>query len=84
MPRVSKKKANQGKTVADHDSINFEDEFLTTREAAALTKMSVAWFERERWARRGPPFLKAGRSVRYLKSDLLAWWSQRRFSSGEK
>lgn len=59
-------------------SIDSTDEFLTTREAAALTKLSVAWFERAPWERSGPPYLKCGRAVRYLKAELLQWWAGRR------
>lgn len=51
-----------------------DDEFLTTAEAAELTKMSQAWYERKRWERDGPPYIKRGRTVRYLRSELLAWW----------
>jgi len=51
-----------------------DDELLTTAEAARITKMSIAWYERERWLGSGPPYHRRGRSVRYLKSELLAWW----------
>jgi len=53
-------------------------ELLTTAEAATLTKMSIAWFERQRWLREGPPYVRRGRSVRYVKSELLAWWAEGR------
>lgn len=51
------------------------EELLTTAEAAALTKLSEAWFVRKRWEGRGPPYRKRGRLVRYLKSELLAWFT---------
>ncbi len=55
------------------------EEILTTREAAALVKMSEAWFERKRWeGHGGPPYRRRGRTVRYLKSELLAWWAEER------
>ena len=58
--------------------VRLDDTLLTTREAAAFTKMSVAWFERKRYeGEGGPPYRKRGRSVRYLKSELLAWWAER-------
>ncbi|WP_225217995.1 helix-turn-helix domain-containing protein [Luteimonas colneyensis] len=53
-------------------------ELLTTREAAALTKMSMAWFERHRWERTGPSYIRRGRSVRYVKAELLEWWAEGR------
>lgn len=56
-----------------------DDELLTTDEAAALTKMSAAWFKKQRYdGVDGPPVVRIGRSVRYLKSDLFAWWRMHR------
>jgi len=49
-------------------------ELLTTEEAAKLTKMSRAWFERKRWEGLGPPYYRRGRTVRYVKYELLSWW----------
>jgi len=60
---------------------NFE--LLTTEEAARLTKMSMAWFERKRWEGLGPPYYRRGRSVRYVKHELLRWWLAFRVSSEE-
>lgn len=59
-------------------SLPKDAELLTTAEAAALTKLSMAWFERQRWLRTGPPYVRRGRSVRYVKSELLAWWAEGR------
>jgi predicted DNA-binding transcriptional regulator AlpA len=59
-------------------SIIPDEEFLSTREAAALTKLSVTWFEKQRCQERGPPYIRFGRTVRYLKSELLAWFSEGR------
>lgn len=55
-----------------------DEELLTTEEAARLTKMSPAWFERMRWEGQGPPFYRAGRAVRYMRSELLGWWKERK------
>lgn len=57
-----------------------DEELLTTEEAMAITKMSKSWFERGRRLGDGPAFLRRGRSVRYLRSDLLAWWNEGRCS----
>jgi predicted DNA-binding transcriptional regulator AlpA len=60
------------------EAIRLDEEMLTTEEAAELTRMSCAWFERKRWeGQGGPPFYRAGRAVRYMKSELLEWWKQR-------
>ncbi|TBR39618.1 MULTISPECIES: helix-turn-helix transcriptional regulator [Dyella] len=55
-----------------------QDELLTTKDAVALTKMSKAWFEKQRWIGQGPPYRKRGRAVRYLRSELLAWFTELR------
>jgi len=54
--------------------VDLQEEILTSAEAAKLTKMSVVWFTKMRWKGQGPPYRKRGRSVRYLKTELLAWW----------
>ena len=53
-----------------------DDELLTTTEAVALTKMSESWFKKQRWKRSGPPYRKRGRVVRYVKSELLRWFTE--------
>jgi hypothetical protein len=58
-------------------------ELLTTKEAALLTKMSMAWYERKRWEGLGPPYYRKGRSVRYVKHELLSWWLTGRVSAGD-
>lgn len=60
------------------DPVRLDDEMLTTKEAAALTRLSCAWFERKRWEGAGPPYYRTGRSIRYMKRELLAWWQLHR------
>lgn len=69
--RLAKSMEDGGRT-----DISRSEGLLTTAEAAQLTGMSVAWYERKRWERAGPPYLKRGRTVRYVKTDLLAWWME--------
>ena len=40
---------------------------------AALRDCSIATMERDRWVGQGVPFIKFKHSVRYRKSDVLAW-----------
>lgn len=54
--------------------IRSDEELLTTVEAAAITKMSVSWFEKQRYFDQGPPYLRRGRTIRYLRSELMTWW----------
>lgn len=67
-----------------HAVEHFADvEMLTTKEAALLTKMSMAWYERKRWEGLGPPYYRKGRSVRYVKHELLSWWLACRVSASD-
>ena len=62
------------------------DELLTTREAAALCRMSKITLEMWRPKRKGPPFIKLGdgprAAVRYSRSKLNEWLATR--SRGEE
>ena len=49
------------------------DELLTSREAAALLRLSERTLERHRTAGTGPRFCALGRAVRYRRRDLLDW-----------
>ena len=46
---------------------------LTQKEAAALTRMSVKWLERDRWVERRIPYVKIGRAIRYRAEDIAAY-----------
>lgn len=43
---------------------------LTEREASRRYGMSASWFQLQRRMSSGPHYLKIGRSVRYIQSDL--------------
>lgn len=50
------------------------DKLLTTREAAHLLGVSLAFLERDRWAGARIPFIRIGsRAVRYRRGDLDAY-----------
>lgn len=49
------------------------DPLLTEREAAAIRGKSVFALRKERSEGRGPRFVKDGASVRYKRSDVLAF-----------
>jgi predicted DNA-binding transcriptional regulator AlpA len=50
------------------------DALLTSREAAALLRLSERTLERHRTAGTGPRFCALGlRCVRYRRSDLIDW-----------
>ncbi len=53
---------------------------LTDREASIYLGMSQSWLRQSRVTGNpdAPPFLKIGRSVRYLRSDLDIWLERKR------
>lgn len=53
-------------------------ELLTQKEAAKILRMSEAWLERQRWERKGIPFIKVGGRVFYDKQDLFGWLKQQK------
>lgn len=51
-----------------------QENLLTTKEAATILGVSVAFLERDRWAGARIPFVKVGsRAVRYRPSVLSAY-----------
>jgi len=52
---------------------NPADKYLTTREAAELLGLTVKSLEARRARGNGPPFVRIGRLIRYLRSAVLAW-----------
>ena len=51
-----------------------QDQLLTTKQAAPVLGVSIAFLERDRWAGARVPFIKIGaRAVRYRLSDLHAY-----------
>jgi hypothetical protein len=56
---------------------------LDETAAATYTGLSVSYLRASRLENprtEGPPFVKAGRAVRYLVSDLDAWLTSRRIT----
>ena len=51
-----------------------QNPLLTTKQAAQILGVSIAFLERDRWAGARVPFVKIdSRAVRYRYSDLLAY-----------
>jgi len=49
-----------------------DNRLLTTKEAAPILGVSIAFLERDRWAGATIPYIKVGsRAVRYRFSDLM-------------
>ena len=49
------------------------DQVLTEREAAELSRFSPRTLQAWRQRNSGPPFIRVGRSVRYWQSAVIAW-----------
>lgn len=56
--------------------------YLNEREVAAVTGMAVTTLRNHRHCRRGFPYLKYGKSVRYKTADVTATMEKRRISFG--
>ena len=54
----------------------------TTKETATLLKVSVSWLAKARVRGEGPPFIKVGRSIRYLPLD--PWLAEQRRSTKKR
>lgn len=66
-----------------HDEAGHHRPFaaLTTQQAATYLGLAVSTLNKWRCHGGGPEFLKLGRSVRYLQSDLDAFLEARRVAS---
>ena len=57
--------------------------FLTEAEVASVLDKSVSTLQKMRSARVGPPWMKDGNTILYLRESLLAWAAaQERRTSG--
>ena len=58
------------------------EEFVRTKEAARILKLSESLLEKMRVTGNGPPFCKAGpRIVVYRVGDILNWLESRKITS---
>jgi predicted DNA-binding transcriptional regulator AlpA len=49
------------------------DPLLHPTEVAKMLSVSLSWLAKARLNGSGPPFVKVGRAVRYLRSAVLDW-----------
>jgi hypothetical protein len=68
-------KQDRAKTLSEFFSAH-DDALFNQTAIAVVRDCSTATLERDRWAGGGIPYIKIGRSVRYRKSDVLAWLAQ--------
>ncbi len=55
-----------------------QDEALKPHVAGPVVGLSESTLAKMRCMGGGPPFIKLGRAVRYVRGDLLAWRNARR------
>lgn len=53
--------------------IHTTTKYLEEREVAKILGISVQTLRNRRFLGQPPPYVKLGRSVRYLLDDILAW-----------
>lgn len=63
----------------EHDN----NEVLTEKEAASLLKVSLRTVQNWRYDKNGPPYTKIGGTIRYRRSEVLAWLSREQVSSSK-
>jgi Helix-turn-helix domain len=55
------------------ESTNFDDEYVKTGAAASFIKHSPNYLQNLRYFKKGPPYIRRGRSIFYSKRDLREW-----------
>lgn len=57
-------------------------EVMTTKQLAALLSVGTAKLDEDRYLNRGIPYVRIGRSIRYLKADVLKFFEDNRIRTG--
>jgi predicted DNA-binding transcriptional regulator AlpA len=53
------------------------ENYLNEKQAAERYGYSRAWFQRERWAKKGPPFIKINSGkILYKFDEIEAWFKK--------
>jgi hypothetical protein len=53
--------------------MTLEKYYLTEKEAAAMSRKALSTLRNDRFHRRGLPYIKVGRSVRYDLDDIILY-----------
>jgi predicted DNA-binding transcriptional regulator AlpA len=65
------------------EAAQVEDELLVTEpEAARILAISVRTLQAWRVQDAGPPYVRVGRLIRYVRSSLIAWVKSRTHTPG--
>lgn len=55
--------------------------YLTEREVSIITHRALSTLRNDRFHRRGISYCKVGKSIRYLRSDVIAFMEARRITT---
>jgi hypothetical protein len=58
------------------------DEFLTPQQVSQLVNIPLKGLEARRHRRQEPTFYRAGRKIRYRRSEVIAWMEKGRVPCG--
>lgn len=61
----------------------FPGQFLTEKQAAHVLAVSTSSLQKQRHQRKGPPYYKLGKSVRYYLPELISFAEQRRIDPSD-
>lgn len=60
-----------------------DDEYIKTEAAAVFIKHSPNYLQNLRYFKKGPPYIRRGRSIFYSKKDLREWMDSGRVCNPE-
>lgn len=63
--------------------MNNQAQYLTEGEVSSITRRALQTLRNDRHRRRGIPYVKVGRSVRYKLADVLEFMDSRRIETGD-
>lgn len=58
-----------------------QNEYLNETEVSQLTKRALSTLRNDRFYRRGIPYIKVGKSVRYSKEDVVNFMEARKIQT---
>jgi hypothetical protein len=51
--------------------------YITDKEASKRYGYSTAWFQKQRWRKAGPPYIRLIGKIYYVLDDIDKWFSNR-------
>jgi len=52
--------------------------YITEKEVSEITGIALPTLRKQRWCKKGIPFVKLGKSVRYLHNDVINYMEARK------